>query len=238
MSVLQLKSAKLSDLKFTVIPRNFAPGFTQTDLFNRTFEFWRSFWIDVFDSNQANSIGALTDFFFADALGVLTYQNEIVGVHIYTFFNSDQSSTRIHPYFSQYEGEAFLKFLDEQGYRSSLALGYLAINPEWRKSQVGLSIGSMLIALGAELQKDLQIDASLGRCRTDVKTNRMLTSLGGTTIKEAYMMHNTPCDFVVMERVKLVEHPDELSRQYVREWWNQRLNLLEFKFKNVNQKTA
>lgn len=213
----------VSQYRHVVLPGHFAPGFERTDLYNKAFHFWKTFWNDVFRANGSSDVVNENDFIRSEIVSlILSEYDEIVGLHLYSVLNLEKMNTPFHPYLVSAEGESFLSELTDRGCRSALPLEYLTVNAAFRKSVIGFSFAPIVTGLGYRIQSELGIDASLGRCRSDLKVNNLMTDVGGVVLKRDVMMHNTPVDFCAVFLGEMTSHPDLAVQAAIDDLWQRR----------------
>jgi hypothetical protein len=223
MQRLTKEKSPISPFRQVLLPGHFAPGFHATDLYNKAFHFWKTFWSDVYKANGTDDVVNENDFVRSELISlVLSEYDEIVALHLYSILNLEKTSTTYHPYLSSTEGEVFLTALEHAGCRSAMPLEYLTVNAAFRKSIVGFSFAPIMGGLAYRIQSALGVDASLGRCRADLKVTQFMTDVGGVVLKQNVMMHNTPVDFCAVFSKDLHPHPDSELQAAIDDLWNRR----------------
>lgn len=224
-SWLQTSNSAAATLQYTILPGHFHPGFHETSLYNRAFLYWRDFWNGVYrDNGSSDTINEL-DFLRTEMITVVTSGADVVAMHLYSVLNLEMASSPYHPYFNATGDTVFIDALREKGCRSAMPLEYLTIDEKWRKSKTGLSLSPVMIALGCRIQKELAIDAIIGRARSDIKINDRMIDAGSVILRAGVMMHNTPTDFCAIFLENQKEHPDPQVRDLVEKLWTQRTDL-------------
>lgn len=213
---------KLESLRYSLLPGRFAPGFEGTSLYNKAFQYWVAFWNKVLADNGSHEPIEPYDFLRSDLVAVLTSNDEVVAVHLYSLFNIEQTSLEYHPYLRGKEERAFLASLKDLNCRSAVSFEFLTLNDQWRKSKIGFSLAPVIVGLGYKIQKALNIDAALGRCRKDLHVNQLMTQVGGITLKTDVMMHNTPTDFCAVLLSQMKDHPDKDVQELIGALWSKR----------------
>jgi hypothetical protein len=217
------KQHPVSSYRQVILPGQFAPGFHATGLYNKAFHFWRAFWNDVYKTNGTDDVVNENDFVRSELVSlILSDYDEIVALHLYTVLNLEKSNTPFHPYLNSAKGDVFLSALEKAGCRSAMPLEYLTVNAAFRKSITGFSFGAIMPGLAYHIQSALGIDATLGRCRADLKVTKFMTDVGGTILKKDVIMHNTPVDFCAVYLNDLRANPDADLQARIDDIWSRR----------------
>lgn len=211
-----------ANFEYNILPGHFHPGFRETALYNQSFLYWREFWNGVYRANGSSDTINELDFLRTEMVTVVTSGSEIVAMHLYSVLNLEMASTVFHPYLNATGDTCFIDLLRESKCRSAMPLEYLTINENWRKSKTGLSLSPVMIALGCRVQKELGIDAIIGRARSDIKINDRMIDAGSVILRAGVMMHNTPTDFCAIFLNDQKEHPDSQVRDLVARLWDNR----------------
>ena len=197
-------------------------------LYNQAFHFWRSFWSKVMADNGTDDQINAYDFTRTEIVTLITYQSEIVAMHLYSILNIETDSIAYHPYFTGQEERIFFDELRKRRCRSAMPAEYLTVNEKFRKSVTGFSFAPIVSGLAYKVQRHFGVDAVLGRCRQDMKVNERMLEVGGVTLKHDVMLHNTPTDFCAVFLKDLKEHPLVEVQSKVDQLWNSRIDHTEF----------
>jgi hypothetical protein len=174
MSVINLNQKKLSQLQYYILPGKPPTNFEHQELHDRAYCYWRDFWRKVFGDDE--SVLA-DDFIRQDFVPVVMLDTQIVAMHLYTVFNPESVATREHSYFKTYPPE-FFDFLTERNAKRVMSIESLTVDPNWRKSQVGISLGETLIGASLKYLDALDIDANIAPTRNDRGVNKMCYNFG------------------------------------------------------------
>ncbi len=215
---------KNNSLSFEIFPGRYLEKDSSVARYNLIFEFWEKFWIDVMRDNGTTERIDSYDFLRSDLVAAIMNGDEVVSIHLYTLLRFEQGNIHVHPYFSGESGDRFYNELKRVGIESAMTLEYLTVNPGWRKSRLGYSLAPVVVGLGYQIQKQLGIDATLGRCRQDNGVNRLMTDVGGEALVRDVMMYNTPTDFCIVHRDSMTTHPDQDVSRRVESLWASRLD--------------
>lgn len=219
-------SPLLDQLQYFILPGKLPLGSPYTSLHNQAYEYFKTFWRRVFVDNGLNEpVHFEHDFYRMDYVNLLMHGSTIVGLIMHSVFNLRLSAHQDHEYFANNSGNIFLADLKERNANSALTMEYFSVDPHWRKSHCGLSLGPILISLGTRIQRACGVDASLGRAREDVGTNRMFEGLGAQVLLSNVSMYNTPISIMVAYSNNVRDLPDISSRRYVNKFWNERIDV-------------
>ena len=97
MSTLPARS-----LEYRLLPGKPPFGFSQPELHDKVFLFWKRFWNQVLERNGSAHKPNPDDFFRQDYIGVLLSEGKIVALHAHSFFDLSLQVTRHHSYFTRY----------------------------------------------------------------------------------------------------------------------------------------
>jgi hypothetical protein len=221
-NIVELPDLRLRQLRHVILPGQCAPGFSSIALYNSVFNFWHAFWINVLKGNGSSEEINPYDFLRSGIISCILHHDTVVAVHLYSILNFEQDNIIHHPYLRGEHEQCFVNAMKDRRLKTAMPLEFLTVNPEWRKSVIGFHLAPVLVGLGYQIQKNLGIDATLGRCRTDVKSNVLMTDVGGVTLKSNVMMHNTPVDFCALFLDEMKPHPDPKIQSLIEYLWNSR----------------
>jgi hypothetical protein len=195
-------------------------------LHNQAFEYWKSFWEEVFRQNRLRDgeVEFAVDFTRMDLVCLVMSGTEIAGMHLYEFINVEQLAMREHHYFNNETGKVFLDSLGHHGADLVMTLEYLTVNPNWRKKFIGTSLASVVVSLGTRVQAATGAKASLGRAREDVGVNAMAQDCGAVILKDKIDMYNTPVSCICIYSDSIKDIDDPVGRALVQRLWNERVD--------------
>lgn len=218
-------SPLLYDLDYTIITGKDLFDRQPTELHNKAYAYWKAFWRNVFkDNGLQGDVLRKEDFLREDFITILSHKGEIAGMHLYCQFDLELEATRDHVYFMHNYGSQFTGQLRENGIRNIMTIEYLTVDPAWRKSKVGASLGHVFCALGAQIASYLEVDAAVSACRMDVGANEMLAKCGGISYGKTDL-YNTPVEYMVIPRNLNHPHSDPLVAGLVDHYWSNRVDL-------------
>ena len=109
-----------------------------------------------------------------------------------------------------------------------MSLEYLTVNEGWRKKNIGLSLGNVLVGLSGLVLKAVDYDASVAPSRSDVGVTNMACDIGGEVVVPNIEMHKTKCDLIAIRKSRLVPHPSEPVNELVQRLWNKRKDYTKY----------
>jgi hypothetical protein len=219
-------SPLLDQLQYIILPGKLPPGSPYVSLHNQAYEYFKTFWRRVFaDNGLSEPVQFEHDFYRMDFVTLLMHQQSIAGLHLYSFFNLELSAHCEHEYFQGNRGDVYLTNLKGHGAKSVLTMEYFTVDPNWRKKQIGLSLGPILGSLGTRIQLSCGADASLTRAREDVGSDRMFEELGGEALCKNVSMYNTPVSIMAAYSENVKGLTDFTSRRYVDKFWSERVDV-------------
>jgi hypothetical protein len=240
MHVEQKPSAiNLEKFKYEIFPTRLQPGRGLFVSYNRSFEYWASFWSAVMVENGATHAINHYEFLKTDFITVVSYEDKPIAMLLHSLFNFEQSNIKSHPYLSGEKCELFFKYVEGSKARLAMSVEYMTVDRNWRKSRTGVSLGKVMFGLGTEIQKSIGVDVSFSKAREDVKVSETVQEFGGIVLEGQVDMHNTPVAFIVLPTQKICTHPDLGVASLVKRLWAQRRDHSEATTKNkFNQKAA
>jgi hypothetical protein len=216
----------LDQLSYVVIPSKLPINSPLVGLHNQAFNYWCEFWEKVFvDNGIQSAIRFRDEFCRKDLLCLVMHEKKVVGMHLCEFLNLNQDAFREHEYFvGHHTGGAFLDALAERKINYAMVMTYLTVDPDWRKSKIGISLAAVLMSLSTKVQIAAGTGVNLGRAREDVGVNKILTDLGGTVLKDSIQMYNTPVSMVCIYSNEVKDLTDHNARHYAERLWARRID--------------
>lgn len=223
MNDLILKKLELASC--CLLPGRIPPrGSDCTDLYNKTFLYWKSFWNGVFKDNGTTDLANIDDFMRQDMICVIAYKEEIIGMHLYSFNSLDNLAFFQHSYCKNGLSDLYFQKVTACGVRSVMSLEYLTVDPMWRKRAIGFNTAHFVCGIGFTLLGALAIDAIICPARKDVKVSEVVQSFGGEVIVPNVELHNTPCDLLLARKEKLRPQTDPHLANLIENLWQKRID--------------
>lgn len=241
MSVSDL-GGRLNGLEYIIIPGNLhhQPGLEA--LHQEAFNFWKTFWNDVFIQNGCPGDLNEDSFLRQNMICLLKSKDEIAAMHLYSFYNLESQACLNHSYIRGNFNEDYISKLRLSGIKYAMSLEYLTVNPNWRKRNVGVSLGDICAGLSGEVLKSVNYDSSIAPSRSDVGVTSMARDIGGEIVVAGIELHKTMCDLIAIRKSSVKNHPNADVNRWVRKFWNQRQDhtglTLSNQFENQLQKVG
>jgi hypothetical protein len=222
----ELQLARLKRLEYTLFAGKGRGEITYPDLHNRVYGYWKRFWSEVYGQQGSLDAFHVEDFARQDIVAVLHDREKVVALHLYSVFQLDLLFTRDHNYFKFYP-ENFFAFMKEKGANVTLSLEYLTVDPEWRKSKLGLSLGEVMVGCAIEVARSLEVDAVIAPARTENKVNQMGYHFGIECFQGGITKRNFTVDLTAGFVDKLHANADTTIQSLSDHYWAKRQDLTE-----------
>jgi hypothetical protein len=189
------------------------PDQCHISILNRVFEIWDKTFSKVADQNS----GRLDpdEFFRSHHVGVLMFDDEIVGFNLFTLFDLGLLATGRHKYF-QGLGACSPGRLNSSNVNRVLTMEYFTITPQWRRQMREAPWGEILTGLGLKVLDSSTADAVIGTPRIDLKVHEMCYRLGGYDFQEPVQRLNYPCAVVLFPKETQRTFVNPLTRHWVK----------------------
>ena len=234
---MQTNKDLLQNVQYIILPGQLPPGSPWTQLHNRVYRYWVEFWHKVFLSNKVEErVDFKAAFFRMSAIPVLMHQEQIVGLHMYCFFNIEQDSNSDHDYFQSERGSKFIEILKSRNVSQVMSMEFLTIDPAWRKRSVGVSLGAILGSLGSRIQRSTGVGASTTIARKDLGVDALARDFGFENVTEGLSMFNTPVVFQCLFSDRIGELSDPESKNYVDRFWSNRIDTTNLTYSKTENK--
>jgi hypothetical protein len=215
----------IDSFSYTLLAGNPHESSRGLELHNRAFLYWKKFWTDVFKEISGERVQP-DDFFRQSLVCVLSLGDEIVALHLYTFFSLESSAALEHSYFkSNYKPESITR-MRAAGIRTVMSMEYLTLNENFRHARTGLPLASVVIGLGYQVMSESGVDAMIAPCRRDLKVDRKAAEFGAEPISEEFIHHAVPVILMMTARQRLKLHPDPAVNAGVELLWKKKMDLV------------
>ena len=185
------------------------------------YDFWKTLWREVFSQVGRGDELNPDEFFRQDLIVAITTETDVVGFHLYTYFDLSWAPARDHSYFNGIDRTLFAR-LHAEGMDHVMAMEYLSVNPKFRRSVTGISFGEVIISLGFKLLPFTPCNAAIGTARTDVKVDESSIKLGSRPFHDPIKKYDYPCQLMVCSLAETRPHPDLATRQVIEQLWQNR----------------
>lgn len=185
-------------------------------LYNRLYAFWHEIWHSTFRELQGKGIDDSDDFLRQDEICALVNAGDIMGSVSMHWFNLNLKSHMAHSYFNTYP-EKVLAELGRLNLNTVMAMGQLAVAPQWRKGAVGPLVSEILFGAACRRFLESGAGAVITYTRNNRGTNNLCYRHGARCLAAKQKAHNVEVDFVTILREEardtdLPEIPLQLER--------------------------
>lgn len=202
-------------LKFSIHQtRN--PNPVDVELVENAFLLWHFSWCRTFSELGVN-VNLRSDDFLDREMGVLTADDQPIGMLFYNWLDTSRLSNRLHSYFKDYPPSV----LEVVPQSKVMLISYMTLHESWRWRFTDVPVGEMLI--GFSVKRFLQTDAKilLGYFRNEKRTNQMFYSHGGTPILTNHTTYNVDVDYAFIDKELAHDSTNKHVAEAVNALWNQ-----------------
>jgi hypothetical protein len=111
--------------------------------------------------------------------------------------------------------------------KRAISFEFLTVDPAWRKQDIGISLGEVLIGCGLKWLVTQNGDAAIAPARTDNKVNRMAYTVGSQCFQSGIVKRNFRVDLVTVFRDEIKDNPNPEVQRRVEEYWKNRIDLTQ-----------
>lgn len=217
----EAKSYDFNKFQYKLVPGKVRHDANIISLNNRLFTYWAGFWEKIYTEAGSPQSFNPDDFLRQDLIASLFYDGELIGMHLYSFFDIEQAAIRKHSYFKFYP-EDYYSFIQNRGARSMMSFEFLTLDPNWRKSQTGLHFAKVITACGVHVALKMGIDAGIAPARADNKANEIGYSVGFEPYAKGIIKRNFPVDIMAAFRPNMNPQPDPSINSLISRVWETR----------------
>lgn len=208
--------------QYVVIPKN-CPTPQSLEMYHMIYEAWLELWRGVFSEGNRAFEPDTDDFLRQDYVVGIFDQGNLVGFHLYSFFDLRKKMCTKHSYFNGIDPQSFEK-LKADNINNVMTMEYLSVMPNYRKKFSNIPWGEVLIALGLQLMKTTAGDAAFGTARVDVKVDSMASQLGFHELQSQIAKYDYSCAVIACPKKSVREHSDEKIRKLIQDLWSNRID--------------
>lgn len=210
---------------YKVLSGKMLPGSPNFELYKNVYKLWFKTWKKAFNDVGSPEAFSPDDFYRQDLIPVIAYKTEPIAAHFYTMFHTENPAAMDHHYFDIFSDKT-LNILKSNDSKRLMSLEYLTVNPFYRKSTIGFSLGEVISALGCKLLKEISYDAALGVAVKAAKVDKMALKLGFDILDNQAKRGNLVCDIVVKysKTVHKNTHPDIIVNDFINYLWDNQTN--------------
>jgi hypothetical protein len=213
----------VSELTYLLMPGKCPKNFEYLKQYELAYAYWKAFWTHVYAEADSASAFVLDDFYRQDIICGIFAKDEVVALHLYSFFNLETQAVKDHHYFAFYP-PSFSQYLRQN--RSSLVMSmeFMTANPKWRKKTSGVSFAEVIGTCGLKVLACSEADAAIAPARKDVKVHEMAKRTGFDVWQENVVKRNFICDIIVGFRDRVHANEDLQVQRIADQLWTQRID--------------
>ncbi len=167
----------------------------EVELRNKAYEAWYKVWSKVYQDRGSDFKLSSDEFSRQDLVCALLLEEQIVAMHLYSFFNLQSTPDKKSHYFDFFS-ESYLQALSQKNVKSVMSMEFLTVVPEFRKRNFGFPTGSLICELGTRMFGLTQADAIVAPARIDVKVHEIAYDIGFDCIEKSVMQRGFECDMI------------------------------------------
>lgn len=214
----------ISDLRYHVLPAKRLAGSSFAQLHDNVFNFFVRRWTEAFSEieDQGTPASGWEDHFLKqDIVTAITYKGEVVAAHLYTVYDLSAASTKKSEYFSFFSSEA-MKAWEGMGVRNVTSMEYLCVDAKFKKNQLGLSLGKIILGLGAYMTEEKGLDAAIGTPLVGNKVDLMMENVGGHLLEKDINKYGFAVDLWSIPTKPCLKNKDPKYDVSMKHLWNHR----------------
>ncbi|MFZ4405309.1 MAG: hypothetical protein ACOYOK_14505 [Pseudobdellovibrionaceae bacterium] len=162
---------------------------------NSIYQGWYSLWSKVYAEANSGYELASDEFARQDLATAILYKGQVAAVHLYSFFHLDSESDTRTKYF-HFFSDNYLNQLRSKNVNTVMSMEFLTVLPEFRKSKIGFSLGSVIAQMGSYIFSEVNVDAIIAPARNDIGVNQMAYDLGFSCIEKETEQRGFVCDMI------------------------------------------
>lgn len=200
------------------------------------FNLWLPSWLAVYKSVGSTYVPCPDDLLRQDAIHVLVYNEKVIGLLCYSFYDLRCSVNLRHSYMNFYDTH-FIEYLTSQNKFNAMTIEYLTLSDEFRKSRIGFRITPILFRCSQEIMRVSGSDCILATARNDVKASQRLYEIGYHGVQKGVKKRGFDCDVMTFFSKDAIELKGDEYRVFDRLWRDQYISptVSEIIFKHNKQ---
>lgn len=216
----------LSEMKIDLFPAKAKADSEFALIHDATFQHWRKIWQSILKL-PANSPLNSDNFLRQENICALSFQGEVVGMIANSFFPLRLSAYQDHSYLREFSLEKLHSAAsDSKGL--AMSIEYLSVDERFRKNELGVSLGSILLGISMEMFRSSPAAVVLGTARSKIHVDEMCYKFGFSPCGEMEKFGH-PCTLILNTKATLREHDDLTVRRSVRALWQNRVDFSDSK---------
>jgi hypothetical protein len=188
---------------------------------NKTFKMWSEVWSQV--AKVTDYVFSPDEFYRQDvALIVLGPKSQVLGCHLYSFFDYDNDCNTEMSFFRSFH-PSVKNFLRKNNLRRSFSLEYLTVAPDFQGNRE-VSLGRTIIGLSCKAFSESLFQAMICKTRDDVKVNEMAVEYGADLLTSGEKLNGIDSSSLVFSQTKITSSPREGVRHLVEKAWSTKVD--------------
>ncbi len=217
-----MRDPSLRELSYYVMPtKDPVPAFVAVH--DKAFDFWMRSLGEAYRETGNDPKSLHDEFIRQDLVTCILHGEQVIAVLLLSFYSLEAKAARTYRYLADNFSDLYFQRLKEDGMRNVLAMQYLAVHPDWRKSRREVHIASTITALAQRVRDEHGLDASICVVRRDIKVNELVYSLGGECIEANVENHHTRCDLTVIRADRPPRYPNVAVEKLTDSLWRDRI---------------
>lgn len=213
-----VQAPSIRNLSCTILPGKQTHAGPIPKLHNPAFLYWRDTWSEFFRRAGSPPDALKVDSFLrADYIIVLHDGPTIAGMLLSTIFHTEALSTYEHPQIAPYP-PAVLERL--RNFRSGRCLSgeYLSVHPEYRKSELGISLAEIMVGLLQRIFLSCEAEMLLASTVRAAHVAEIARDYGYEEVG-SYLKLGVDCVMMCNTAEGVVEHPRAEVREAIQRFW-------------------
>lgn len=188
----------------------------QSSCYEPCYRFWKRSWEETFTELEAfDHLPLASDSYIYRMKNSLLQDQQPVGIYL-TEVIGPHSAWKDHSYFGMYSSHAGSQIY-EPG-KSVMALSYIAIHPDWRKSQTDVPLLELVFGLGVLALLESDASALVSCVRRNRKVDESFSAYGARSVGLGQAF-NVEVDYMILERKNIRSHFDPVVRSELERLW-------------------
>lgn len=212
-------SVKFSELSYEILAGRSPFYQNEASARNEIFRAWLQLWSEVYKNADAGFKLKPEEFLRQHLVTCIRHKGKPAAIHLYTFFDLSCEASLSSHYF-EFFNPMYLNTIKDRGARVAMSMEYYTVLPEFRKSEVGLSLGSTILQLGTWLFNSTHADVIVAPARKDVKADRAAYDVGFECIQANTIQRGFPCDLVALFHNGQKDSADESVVELSKALWS------------------
>jgi hypothetical protein len=186
---------------------------------------WKRGWATTYRELQSEAEPQSNEFLRQSFMAAIVCEAEVVGCHLYSFWDLHSRIHLENPYFADYP-ESVLEAFRSRGASDVMTMEYLYVSPQWRKSLTGISYAEILLSLALRILSQVDAAAAIGIARNDRKMNSVIYRKGAECMATDLIMHHVDVDIISVFQGAAIEDLIGQENDIFERLWAERIDPL------------